>query len=45
MRKRMLGILTLALLISHLDRHILAIALGQIKTEFALSDTQLGVLS
>jgi predicted MFS family arabinose efflux permease len=41
----MLGFLTLALLVSHLDRHVLAIALDQIKVEFALSDTQLGVLA
>lgn len=44
-RRLMLVFLTLALLISHLDRHILAVALEQIKIEFALSDTQLGILS
>lgn len=41
----MLGFLVVALLLSHLDRHILAIALQRIKIEFALTDTQLGVLS
>lgn len=40
-----LGVLTAVFAINQLDRNILAITLDQIGTEFALTDTQLGLLS
>ena len=40
-----LGVLTAVFAVNQLDRNILAITLDQIGIEFALSDTQLGLLS
>ncbi|WP_295805724.1 MFS transporter [uncultured Nitratireductor sp.] len=40
-----LGVLTAVFAVNQLDRNILAITLDQIGTEFALTDTQLGLLS
>jgi predicted MFS family arabinose efflux permease len=40
-----LGVLTAVFAVNQLDRNILAITLNQIGVEFALSDTQLGLLS
>lgn len=44
-RRVMLILLMISLLVSHLDRHLLSIALPQIQAEFALTDSQLGLLS